>query len=292
VAIASPGQALWNQRQQLASMADRLRSLIKTVGHPSDFAPFQCAEIAAFALEFRPDLIIELGRGWGNSTCCFLQVADRLHEINPCRVVSLCLSAEWFTATEPKLKEVCAQDWFQSGEILQCDILRTDFAPLLKDAKRCLLFWDAHGFEIAETVLGRLMPLLANREHVVLMHDMEDIQYDNPYPRSYGETGLWKGASACGAYLWLGSVCSPVAQAISIIDFATRNKMPLHSAAKSLHRFLADDPAKVAELQKLLDNDLFSLNARWFWFSLNEAVAPYTFPRVQTAPIGHLAQAG
>ena len=47
--LVTPGQALWNQRQKLGSLADRLRSLIKAVDRPGDLAPFQWAQIAAFA---------------------------------------------------------------------------------------------------------------------------------------------------------------------------------------------------------------------------------------------------
>jgi hypothetical protein len=58
--------------------------------------------------------------------------------------------------------------------------------------------------------------------------------------------------------------------------------MPLHAAAESLHKELKPDPARMTELQHLLGNDLFSLSAYWFWFSLNEASGPFTFPCVKT----------
>ena len=49
--------------------------------------------------------------------------------------------------------------------------LDVDYEQLFSTAGRVLLLWDAHGFEIAETVLGRILPVIASRPHLVLMHD-------------------------------------------------------------------------------------------------------------------------
>ncbi len=89
---ATPGQAFWNQRHVLAALSPRLRTMIDAVAHPRDMTLSQWAQLIAFTLEFRPDLILELGRGFGNSTCCFLESARHLEENgSSCRLVSLCL---------------------------------------------------------------------------------------------------------------------------------------------------------------------------------------------------------
>ena len=50
-------------------------------------------------------------------------------------------------------------------ERLVCaDILEFDYRKALSDAKRVLIFWDAHGFDIAECVLGEILPIVAAGE--------------------------------------------------------------------------------------------------------------------------------
>ncbi|MBL8798310.1 MAG: hypothetical protein JNM56_30730 [Planctomycetia bacterium] len=279
--VATPAQALWNQRQVLSANAPRLRSLIDAVGRPGDFSPPQWAQVSAFTLEFAPDLIIELGRGFGNSTCCFLETARLMQRQPPCQLLSLCLTNHWHAVTLPKLQALCAPEWFAPGRLIQGDILDYSFAPLLESAERVLVLWDAHGFEIAECVLGNLLPLLAGRPHAVIMHDMSDLRFCSP-PRDYGDSGLWKGGHGVYEKFWIGHICSSVGQAISIIDFATRNSLPLHSADESLFAEFANDAGRREELQRLLGDDLFSLQGHWFWFTLNEAPEPYVFPRFQS----------
>ena len=275
--ITSPATALWNQRETITVSRDRLQALSAAIGRPSDFSLYQWAEISAFALEFRPDRIIELGRGLGNSTCCFLEVANQLGGAAACRVVSLCETDDWFTHTVPRLEAIVAPGWFAPAEIRLCDILTQDLGPFLEGAQRCLVFWDAHGFEVAEWVLSELLPRLVDRSHLVLMHDMSDTRFETVSP-AYSKMGIWKGTNAEDQALWLGTVFSRVAQAISIIDFTTRNRLPLHSGAESLYSEIAADPLKMATLKALLGDQLFSLQAHWFWFTLNEAPGKLVFP--------------
>jgi len=281
--MRTPATALWNQRHTLAELAPRYRALSEAVNRPTDLSLTQYAQMSAFALEFRPDLIIELGRGLGNSACLFLEVADRLQNEKNCRLLSLCLSDNWFTQTVPRLNSFCSAEWFARGRFLQADINQYDFEPEISPLKRCLLFWDAHGFDIAEAVLGRIMPLLAGKEHLVIMHDISDTRYCTA-PRSYADCGLWNGVNAGNAAFRIGHYFSRVAQTISVLDFAARNDFTLHTADESLHAEFAHDEGKRAELRRLLGDDLFSLQAHWAWFSLQEALGPLVFPEPSKHP--------
>lgn len=72
--MRTPGQALASQFDAIRGNLDRWTWLIDTMQRPGDLAPHQWISLAAFALDFQPDLIIELGRGYGNSTAMFLEV--------------------------------------------------------------------------------------------------------------------------------------------------------------------------------------------------------------------------
>jgi len=281
MAAFTPARAYWNQRSRLSASRDRLLALSRTVGRPSDLQPYQFAQLIASCLESAPDLILELGRGFGNSTCAFTEAANMLGGASHTRVLSLCNSVEWETTTVPALKSVAAQDWFAPLQALRTDILTFDYRRHLSGAKRVVLFWDAHGFEIAECVLGTILPLIADRPHLVFMHDLSDSRYGPPSLADYGERGLWKGENAADSRLRIGNVDSAVAQAISIIDFAGRNAISLDSADHTFDLELTRIPGRVEEMQRALGDELFSQQGHWFWFTMNERPGPYTFPKVR-----------
>src|SRR5438552_17041740 len=68
----SPAQALWNQRERLAQMAAGIKELQAAVESPGEFSLYQWTQLTALVLEFKPDLVITLGRSIGNSTACCL----------------------------------------------------------------------------------------------------------------------------------------------------------------------------------------------------------------------------
>src|SRR5262249_29991696 len=153
-------------------------------------APPQWAQWYSVALGFKPDLILELGRDRGNSTSLFTQAAARL---STTRVVSLCRSGDWASLVVPRLARVVNSAWFDRLDARVADIVPADYAAILDRSRRVLLLWDAHGFEIAEIVLGEILPRLAEREHLMLMHDISDNRYAG-VSRSYNGQPLWKGS--------------------------------------------------------------------------------------------------
>jgi hypothetical protein len=260
----SPALAVWNNRQKILESRDRLRALCEAVDWQNDLALYQWVQWFAIALEFKPDLIIELGRGRGNSTCVFTEAANSLPH---CRVVSLCNSPDWDNDTKLRVAPIVSAQWFEPLEAKVTDILATDIQALLGDSQRILVLWDAHGYEIAEFMLSYMMPLLRSRQHLVIMHDISDMRYISVRGDYQGEP-LWKGGNASGPRLILGHLNSAVEQAVSILDFTSRNHLTLHSADESLHTELTDE--QMSELQQNLGKELFSKNGHWFWFSLNE----------------------
>ena len=92
---------------------------------------------------------------------------------------------------------------------------------------------------------------------------------------------MWRGNTDDGRRVRLGAIDSAVEQAVAITDFASRNRIQLHSATAELHEAFDHDAARQTELAGTLGADLFSLEAHWFWFSLNEGREPFTFPAFQ-----------
>ena len=134
---------------------------------------------------------------------------------------------------------------------------------LLADHERVLLLWDAHGFEIAELVLGEILPRLADREHLLLMHDISDNRYPG-VPRSYGGQPLWKGSAwqkRTGAWesrVNIGWMNSMQDQVIALADFAARNDLEIGSADHEYARFFGAHPDHAEEMDRLLGREFFS----------------------------------
>ncbi len=269
-----PGLALWRHRWAVAESQHRIRALRDAVDAPGDLSLYQYAQLLATVLEFQPDLILDLGRGRGNSTCLFTEAANQLG--GSARVISICQSEDWESQTVAQLRAVVPDDWFKPLTALRADILQIDYSQLLEGAGRVLLFWDASGFDIAECVLGAIMPLLAPIRHVILMHDISDSRRVSSDHMSYGDAGLWRGEDGSRATIKIGAVDSAVEQSIAALDFTTRNGLTFESADQSIHTDLS--PGQRAELRALL-GELFDTQGHWFYFTLNERPGPYHFPR-------------
>jgi hypothetical protein len=274
--IASPAQALYRQRACLAALQGRLLQLAQTVGRPADLPPSQWAQLVAMLLEFRSDLILDLGRGFGNSTCAFAEVAHQLGGASTCRVLSLCLSDVWHAHSLPRLEKVVPASWFTPLAVTNADILDYPFEPVLAASARTAVFWDAHGFEMASCVLGKILPSIQHKPHLVLIHGLSDVRYAPEGSRFYDGQPLWTGNAWNGARVRLGHVETAVEDAVAALDFTARNRIPLHSAEHSYRAELT--PEQMGELRDALGDQLFSLSGPWFYFSLNEAPPPYTFP--------------
>jgi hypothetical protein len=267
--VFSPAFAVWNQREILQQKRDRLQALFQAVQDPESLTLPQWVHLYTAVLEFKPDLVLELGRNVGNSTCAFTEAAN---QIGDCRVVSLCRSTNWQEFTQAQVSQVVPVEWFQPLDARVADILQVDAKALLGNSQRILVLWDAHGFDVAEYVLGSLMPLLRNRQHLVLVHDITDLRY-HPGQESYRDKPLWRAGND-DVYtdhtvrVVLGYLSSAVEQAIALVDFTSRNHLPLHSADESFYTELSQ--AQNNALRDLLGDEVFSRNAHWFWFSLNE----------------------
>ena len=104
------------------------------------------------------------------------------------------------------------------------------------------------------------------------MQLLTDLRYDAGQ-EGYGDKPLWRAGnddvfSDHTVRVVLGHLSSAVEQAIALVDFTSRNHLPLHSADESFYTELSHEQNNV--LRDLLGDELFSRNGHWFWFSLNE----------------------
>ncbi len=267
------GLAYWEQREALAAASAQLRRLAAAVQGGNDLALYQWGQLFAVTLDFAPTLIVELGRHRGNSTCVFTTAAQALDA----RVVSLCLSPRWRTETRPRVAGLVPPSWLSHLEAREEDIAAADFEAIVGAAGRVLVLWDAHGYHIAEHVLGRLLPAVADRPHLVLAHDVSDVRYEAAAPAAGERYSLWRGNDWSGPRVRLGHLDSCVEQAVAMVDFTSRNGVTLHTAAEDIHHAIGAHAFRIEAMERTL-GDLWSPQAHWCHFSLNERPAPYRFP--------------
>jgi hypothetical protein len=257
--------AMWNQRQALLESRERLKTLHALVDSPADFSFHQWTGLFALCMEFAPDLIIELGRRYGNSTCIFTEAANRL---GPTRVVSLCLTRKWQTRTVPCLEQAVPREWFDPLRAMTRNLLKTDFGPILADSQKVLLFWDAHGADVAAYVLGKLFPLLQARTHLVVVHDVTDTRYNQASPSEfYDNRGMY--------WWWMGHLLSAEEELVSLYDFLSRNRIVIHTPNESLQRELPPDSERFKQLRASLGDciaDPCSYAGHWIYFNMDERV--------------------
>lgn len=288
----NPAAALWNNRRALADALGELRhvrgTLQSAMGGPRDFVRQQWLQIASCVYDFKPDLIIELGRLHGNSTCA-MAVAAKMLRPKPVRILSLCLSGDFNRRSRPYLeKHLDDPSILAPVEALERDILAYDFGPAIAPARRVFIFWDAHGFEVAQAILSGLMRGLQDREHVAIVHDMADLRYLPHGFRRYGSDAQWHGAGSAAPKYIVGDVGTQYDEGIALLDFLGRNGIEFRSAESSYFAELAE--AKAAVLAGLFGDD-FSRLGFWYYFSLNEAGArPLTFPPPPPPPAAEAAR--
>ncbi|MCG8588797.1 MAG: class I SAM-dependent methyltransferase [Proteobacteria bacterium] len=269
-------RVLEKQLIEVGKVQGTLERIYDAVASKGDLSFPQALLLYALVRELQPDLIIELGRGMGNSTAVFAQALD---DAQNGKLVSFCLYENWQQTTEPRLRKFLPEEWFERIQLFTEDLTQFDFGPLADSAETVVVFWDAHGFDIAEHVLGHLLPLIASKRHVVLCHDIADRHFVSPESRLYGDKRLWRGMEACYENpddfndLWTDWAVTKVDQALPIFDFCRRNGIELHSVDREFRRDLASAEALLERLS-LSVQSTFVLA----YFDLSEATDELTFP--------------
>ncbi len=219
-------RAIENRRAELEGLGPRFRRLQAAVNEPGGQLRGDYFVLYALTRDFSPDLILEIGRGRGNSTCIFLEAASR---IPGCRVVSVDPVDAWSEMTVPRLRGVVEPAWLDPLTVRVGDICSFAAEDLVGEARRILLFWDAHDRKAADHILSRLLPRIARGENLVLVHDVGDRRFV-PAERSrwhdHDRNRIW----------WMGRWVSAFEELPPLYDFWCRNGIEPTSYGEQLHR--------------------------------------------------------
>jgi hypothetical protein len=160
-------------------MRERFAILAALVAAPNDLPLEQWPRLYDRALASHADLLLEIGRGYGNSTVVLTEAAHALGA----RVVSVGFDEPpaFEGITWPKLRPVVGEAWRARLTVVQGDV--RDYTP--PACERGFVFWDAHGYEVAQTMLERLIPALPAGSRVVV-HDVPTVTEaeNSPLPLS------------------------------------------------------------------------------------------------------------
>lgn len=236
--------SLLNQRKALVDSKNRLRELSEAVSRPVDFGYPDWIQLYSLVLEFSPDLIIELGRGYGNSTCLFTEAVNKSGKG---KVVSVGYDSEhaWDKITVPALQKLISSQWLDKLDVKQQDIMKTDFTEITRQAQRVLLFWDAHGKELAKYVLAHLFPLLQNKENLIVMHDVTDHGHSSIAPSE---------VPVAPNIFQIENLTSPFEEIIPLFDFISSNGILYDSLRESIRRFVRKNEQTSPDISEELKN--------------------------------------
>ncbi len=218
VATAALRHGSW-LRDWAPMLVDELYQKFVALGE-SGLMPGDLLTLAAAIKEYQPGVILELGRGFGTSTALF-----RLLEIP---VISVCRETLWQDRTLAALAFVRPIDWERGVNAIVGEIAEQDYPRLLADAVRPMIFWDAHGYDVAEIVFNRIIPALSGRAALVACHDLRDSRFFDADDRPPQQAPLWRGNSV-DRFLRLGDIHSGFEQLVSIVDFVSWKGLAIHS---------------------------------------------------------------
>jgi hypothetical protein len=161
-----------------------LRNLVDA---PADLFFDQWLRLYDRARAAQAELLIEIGRGYGNSTVVLTEAA---HDLDS-RIISVGddMVYGWETRTRPRLLSVVDEAWFEPLTVVQGDVRH--FTP--PPCRRAFLFWDAHGPEVAEAIFGRVLPALPSGETSVVVHDISTPEEAVANPLDIGYPYEWRG---------------------------------------------------------------------------------------------------
>jgi hypothetical protein len=159
-------RAVITHLERLRALEGKLRAVHETIRGIGSADLFQSdmLALAATLLEYRPDVVVELGRGWGTSTALFRLMA--------LPTISICRTRYWLDQTIVALEAMYPMDWTEGVTAIVGEIAAQDYPQLLGAAQRIFIFWDAHGFDIADVVIAQLLPSLVGRQVLVACHDL------------------------------------------------------------------------------------------------------------------------
>lgn len=275
-------RSLHAERAAVINHLDRLLDLRDLVREPGSLTVGQWCQLFAVALDFKPDLIIELGRGRGNSTCVFTEAA---HCIGGCRVISIGFEGGWSTETVPRLVEAVEPDWFDPLEVIEGDITAVDFQNILAGSTRVIFFWDAHGSDLGNFVLSQVFPLLSAVQNIVAVHDVVDARFESVGAEYVRTDGEWM--------YWQGDLVSPFPELVPLYDFLSRNRIEFATAVSSVRELQREDGETWAELAGAFNEppaDDALAAGYWMYFELGSGA--YVFPpraavaRTSRSPLG------
>ena len=222
--------AIENNIDALENIASELHAVLQLIDDSGNLTFRQGLCLAALCLERSPDVVLDLGTGRGNSAAVFSVVAKMLQGLgHDLTIHTFDTQNRWKVETSAKLDADIAKRVVPHVG----DLTEFNFDPVLKSAGSVLVFWDAHGFAVADTVLTRVMPIIAERRHIVVCHDISDNRF-HLQRRSYGGLPFWRGMDHFydkrnTTEINIGWISTVVDQILPLTDFCFRNDIEIFS---------------------------------------------------------------
>lgn len=265
-------EALLEQRDTVSRSLERLRHLCDTVARPSDLDFPQWVQLYALGVQYAPELVLEVGRGYGSTTCVSAELAT---SVGRTKVISVDNddAEAWRTETLPRLGAAVPESWSDLVDARHTDPMSVDFDKLLSPFKRVLLLWNSHLPDLATHILGTCLRVLEDKEHLVVFMGVTDARFNDVAPDYVASRPL----------TWMGHLVSPSEDLVAVYDFLSRNRLTFQTPAESCSRRLKAYPSDLKALEKVFGEELaatLTSSGHWMYFDLQKTLTYFDLQQV------------
>jgi FkbM family methyltransferase len=244
----------------LARAVPAFARTIQTASWARGLSVSDAINLYALALAWQPDVIVEVSQRDARLTACVLEIASRVGCAEIRRVALDDIEARSLISSFAD-----ASPFHEAAD--RFDRRVVEFSPDVGTAHvrfpcpRVLVVWDLVGLRGSDDVLGTLLPAFASGTVLVALLGVFDTRYI-PLSGEYGASGVDD--------YWQGHLASPSADLLAVFEFASRNKLSVHTGcetgealdASDSERALGDALRRVGQGKKPL------LNSHLAYFAL------------------------
>ncbi len=273
-------KSYWDYRLMLADVQEEVKRIREAVGYESHLHPCQYGQIISVVWSFRPDLILVVGEGAGHATCALTQATHSSTLATSCKVVSVNPSMTWRDEVEPRLRSVMPESWFDPLDSYHDELSPAALESIVDKRQRVLLYWNDQSLNGQICLLGKVLPLVGDRTHLVIVHNIFDNRHVSGDSCAYSGDVWWRAGTISQDTAHFGHYCGAASLMAPLVDFLSRNRVELFTSDHSLTEDFSRD--QIAEMSNLFGQDetsLFRTSGYWAYFSLNTAGSgPFIYP--------------
>jgi hypothetical protein len=234
---------------------ERLRPLYRMMDFPEEMPFSDWLMLYSLTLQHGPRRVVEIGRGFGSSTCVFAEAAHALGA----SFVSYDLEHGQWAATLPKVVRMMGKGWLPREGLAGVDFMLVHPKQVVPGGERTLLFLAPHDRDHASHIVTHIFPRLGP-EDLIIVRNVTD----------FG-SGLIEAVPVQWCF---ESYCSPFESLAVLHEYWQGHNTPVRSPARDAAPMMtvpSDTWARFSVRLPLEARPLIGRGGHWVYFCLDSA---------------------